>query len=132
MEKSSGEPITWLYSINAMANKAIKDEELSKQHKKLLKWVKKNVSALRDEMSAKTEEEAEMKLKLEVALSRMISIEKLVLSLGLVMCIPTDKQDDEDPIEELSEEIEDLKQCFSNMHLEAIGGKKAKKYAEER
>jgi len=124
--------MTWLMHINSSANKTLTDENLTKTHRRLLKWVKKNVSSLRDEMSGRSEEATEMKLKLEVALSRLIAIEKLVLSLGLVMCIPAEKLNDVDPVEELTEEVEELKNCFGEMHLEVFSGKKMKKYAEER
>merc|ERR1740139_137378 len=71
----------------------------------------------------------ENKLKVEVAVKRVLAIEKLVLSMSLVMCIPGD---DLQMMSQIMEEIEELKECFENMHLEAATGKKAAKYAEER
>jgi len=125
---SSGET-TWLYEVNSSVNGTLEDEGIAKQHKKLLKWVRKNVTTARVALAEGEHKSTENKLKVDVATKRILAIEKLVLSMSLVMTIPGD---DLEMMSQLMEEMEELKECFENMHLEAATGKKAAKYAEER
>jgi len=79
-----------LAEVNAAANGCLEDEGVAKQHKKLLKWVKKKVTTTRVALEEAEHKGTENKLKVEVAVKRVLAIEKLVLSMSLVMCIPGD------------------------------------------
>jgi len=68
------------------------------------------------------EKSEDRKIKLQVEAKRTLALEKLFLSLCLIMCIPNDL----DQISEQLEEIVELKQCFKNLGLGANVGKKQK------
>ena len=71
-----------------------KDEtsELAKHHKRILKYVKNEVSSLRQRLFAdmETTKVTEQKLQLEVQAKRALAIEKLFLSLVLMTALPED------------------------------------------
>lgn len=67
-----------------------------------------------------TEKSEDRKMKLQVEAKRALALEKLFLSLCLIMCIPNDLEQ----ISEQLEEIVELKQCFKNLGLGANVGKK--------
>ena len=77
---------------------------LTKQHKRLLKWVKKNVSSVRQELTDQQEEtkDKEIVLKVEVAAKRVLAVEKLLLSLMLVMMLPASDSSSTEDVEQLS------------------------------
>lgn len=93
--------MTWLFAVNSSINKVLQENEeaqgvLAKQHKKLLKWINKHVSQVRSDLIAKAQklagETSEASLRIEVASKRALAIEKLLLSLTMVMCLPNSSE----------------------------------------
>jgi hypothetical protein len=113
----SAEGTLWLQDVNVQVYKVLKalDEtsDLAKHHRRILKYVKKDVSSLREKLFSdiETEKSAEKKLVLEVQAKRALAIEKLFLSLVLMTALPEDLSQ----ISEQLEEIVDLQECFKNL-----------------
>lgn len=109
----------WLQYVNNKVNGVIKENEdmatLASKQKRVLKFVKKNVTPTRVQLYAKasTEKSTELKLKLETEAKRALALEKLILSLSLIMAIPEDLE----MITETFEQIEELMECFTNLKL---------------
>jgi len=125
----------WLQEINLKVLKILKSDEttksVAKQHKKILKFVKKSVTSLRKQLFETDEKNEERKLKLMVEAKRALALEKMILSFALAMCLP-------DELEQMSEtlsQVEELMECFSKLHLGEIPGRKQpinNKQGEER
>ena len=63
-------------------------------------------------------------MKLETEAKRALALEKLILSLTLIMAIP----DDTEVLTETYEQIEELMECFTNLKLgENLGAKQSSK-----
>lgn len=133
--------MTVLFRVNFSINKVLKANEetqgaLAKQHSRLLKWVNKNVSTVRSQLINSSQklakkETSEASLRVEVASKRALAIEKLLLSLTMVLCLPnqTETEANLENMSQMMQEIEELKECFGNMDLASVleGGKKSKK-----
>ena len=65
---------------------------MAKHLKKILKYVKNEVSSVRASLfqTASKESNTELKLTLEVEAKRALAVEKLFLSLALVAALPED------------------------------------------
>jgi len=124
----SSEGQLWLQDVNVQVYKVLKtlDEtsDLAKHHKRILKYVKKDVSSLRQKLftDLETEKSAEKKLALEVQAKRALAIEKLFLSLVLMTALPEDLSQISDQLEE----IVDLQECFKDLQIGVLSNKKAK------
>lgn len=120
--------------VNQHVNKVLKKsgaaKALTKQHKRLLKWVKENVSNVRSDLASEEKKTDEKALRKEIGFKRTLAIEKLLLSLLLVMCLPMNDESSTEDLEQMSaaaQEIEELKECYENMNLDQSGkSKKAK------
>jgi hypothetical protein len=120
--------------VNQHVNKVLKKsgaaKALTKQHKRLLKWVKENVSNVRSDLASEEKKTDEKSLRKEIGFKRTLAIEKLLLSLLLVMCLPMNDESSTEDLEQMSaaaQEIEELKECYENMNLDQSGkSKKAK------
>lgn len=133
--------MTVLFRINFSINKVLKANEesqgaLAKQHSRLLKWIHKNVSVVRSELISRSQklakkETSEASLKVEVASKRALAVEKLLLSLTMVMCLPnqTETEANLENMSQMMQEVEELKECFGNLNLASAleSGKKSKK-----
>ena len=110
----------WLRKVNSMVNSVLKksDEtaQIASNHKRIMKYIKNEVTKKRLELFAQKEAEKgdDRKIKYELEAKRALALEKLFLSLSLIMCIPNDLEQ----ISEQLEEIVELKTCFKNLHLE--------------
>lgn len=132
--ESGKEDCPWLFVVNQYVNKVLKKsgaaKALTKQHKRLLKWVNEHVSKVRNDLASEDKNTDERALRQEIGFKRTLAIEKLLLSLTLVMCLPLTDQSSTEDLEQMSvaaQEIEELKECYENMHLEQSGKtKKAK------
>ena len=122
----------WLAVANAKINNLIKQSEetvtIAKQQKRILKFVKQEVTPLRIKLFGKVADEATMerRMRFEVEAKRTLAIEKLILSLSLTMCVPgVDLRD----VTDTHEQIEDLIKCFAELQLGQMepSNKKAKK-----
>lgn len=121
-----GEERLWLLEINLKVFRMIKGEEttqsIAKQHKKVLKFVKKEVTAKRVALfeQAESEKSDERKIKLTVEAKRALALEKMILCFALVMCLPEDVQQMSDTLTQL----EELMECFRHLHLGDVPGRK--------
>lgn len=123
----------WLSVANAKVHSLIKEAQetatVAKQQKRILKFIKTDVTPLRVDLFTRmaSEKSLEQKLALETGAKRTLAVEKLILSLTLTMCIPgVDVRDLTDTLEQ----VEDLMECFSALKLGSVsegGKKKAKK-----
>ena len=99
--------------------------------KRILKFVRREVTPLRTKVfnDLKVEKTTERKLVLEVEAKRALAIEKLLLSMVIMIALP----DDLEEIAELLESVVDLQECFKNLKLgESVKQKKAKLTESER
>lgn len=129
----------WLAVANAKIHSLIKDSEetatIAKQQKRVLKYLKTEVTPLRVRLFAEGASQAnlERKIKIETDAKKTLAVEKLILSLTLTMCVPgVDMRDLTDTLEQ----IEDIMECFKQLGLgnEAAASnpkKKAKKETSE-
>ena len=108
----------WLSVANAKINNLIKGSEetltVARQHKRFLKFVKKQVTPLRVQLFARLSDETvmEKRVALETEAKKALAIEKLILSLSLTMCVPgVDVRD----LTDTHEQVEDLMECFSQL-----------------
>lgn len=93
----------WLFEINKVVSKLLKsrdtaegeESDLIKHHRKVLKYVSKNVSTLREELFARFAKESntEKKLALEREAKKALAIEKLFYSLALMSTLPSQDLD---------------------------------------
>jgi hypothetical protein len=94
----------WLFEINKVVSKLLKsrdtadvgeESDLIKHHRKVLKYVRKNVSTLREELFARfsNETNTEKKLSLEREAKKALAIEKLFYSLALMSTLPSQDLD---------------------------------------
>jgi len=125
----------WLSVANAKINNLIKESEetvsIAKQQKRILKFVKKEVTPMRVTLFSKVSQESvlERRLKIEIEAKRTLALEKLILSLSLTMCVPgIDLRD----VTDTHEQIDDLIKCYAELKLgqQDHSKKKAKKDAE--
>ena len=92
----SDENQLWLGEVNHMIYKVLKQSEdtksLAKHLKRILKYVKKEVSVLRVQLyqQAGSEKAPDRKLALGIEAKRALAIEKFFLSLSLVTALPDD------------------------------------------
>lgn len=118
----------WLSVANAKIHNLIKENEetmtVSQQQKRVLKFVKTEVTPLRVKLFAKvaTESILQTKIMLETQAKQTLALEKLLLSLTLTLCVPgVDVRD----LTETLEQIEDLMECFTQLkisgHQDAAG-----------
>lgn len=86
----------WLLEINLKVFRLVKDDEamqsIASHHKKILKQVKKEVTAKRKALfsQAEAEKDDERKIKLAAEAKRALALEKMILSFTLAMCLPDD------------------------------------------
>ena len=86
----------WLLYVNSKVNGVIKRSEktatLASKQKHVLKFVKKTIIPTRTRLydEASSNKLTELKLKLETEAKRALALEKLILSLSLIMAIPDD------------------------------------------
>jgi len=84
----------WLSVVNAKIHNLIKESEeqgtIAKKQKTILKFVKNEITPLRESLAAKMAAESvlERKTKLEVDAKRALAVEKFILSLTLTLCLP--------------------------------------------
>ena len=116
----------WLLEVNLKVHKLVKADDSTSQiaahHRKVLKFVKKEVTAKRHELYAQLqgEKNEERKIKLEIEAKRALAFEKMILSFALVLCLP----DEIEQITDTLNQIEELMQCFKNLHLGEVASKK--------
>ena len=120
----------WLSVVNAKIHNLIKESEeqntIAKKQKAILKFVKKEITPLRESLVAQmiTESVLERKLKLEVEAKRALAVEKFILSLTLTLCLPgVDMRD----LTETYEQIQDLMECFKQLGLGRVESANHKK-----
>jgi len=97
----AGEKNTWLYEVNHLAYKALKDadettesgRDLVKHMKRILKFIKKEVSPLRQSLYSQlaSVKDPESKIKTEAEAKRVLALEKLFLSLVLMTAASGDE-----------------------------------------
>jgi hypothetical protein len=79
-----------------MANKVLaaseETETLATHHRRIMKFVRKEITEKRCELFKQREktEEPDRKLQYDAEAKRTLAFEKMVLSLSLIMCIPND------------------------------------------
>lgn len=90
-------------------------KSLAKHLKRIIKYVKKEISVLRASLYQQVgvEKAPDRKINLQIEAKRALAIEKLFLSLSLVTALP----DDLEQISEQLEEIVDLQECFKNLKI---------------
>ena len=109
----------WLLYVNNKVNAVIKESEdlatLASKQKRVLKFIKKTITPTRIQLYEKAgnEQSTELKLKLQTDAKRALALEKLILSLSLIMAIPEDLE----MISETYDQIEELMECFTNLKL---------------
>ena len=113
----------WLSVANAKIHNLIKgvDQQgsIAKQQKRVLKFVKTQVTPQRIRLfnDAKSEGALQARLERETQAKQALALEKLLLSLTLTMCVPgADVRDLTDTLEQ----IEDLMECFRQLDLDKI------------
>lgn len=109
----------WSMKINVKIYKLAKDnhemEELAKNHKDYIKFIKDNISSERTKVKEIVDSKSneELKLKATAEFKKLIAIEQLFLSLTMLILLPGDMQQ----ISQSMEELEELKDCFVNLKL---------------
>ena len=134
--------------VNKLVNQIVKDQaeqqekvddkeidmsSLCKQHKKSIKFAQTNMESVREELSQKIEKldsvkDKEVLSKLTDQLRKLIAFESLFLNLNLLVLFPQNDTEKKQLLETL-EDIEELKECFSNLGLSTVStsNKKQKK-----
>ena len=90
----SGSDKLWLSVVNAKIHNLIKESEetvsISKQQKRILKFVKSEVTPARTALFNQMQNETslERKLIIETNAKQTLALEKLILSLTLTLCAP--------------------------------------------
>lgn len=122
--ETESEKQLWLLAVNVKVNKIIRESEmtasLALQQKKILKFVKKSITTLRQNLQKKviSANEPDKKMKAELVLKRVLAFEKLILSLTLVLCIPVEfGKEQTAEISETLQQIDELKEVFSDLKL---------------
>lgn len=89
--------------VNSTLKQSEETELIASHHKRILKFVRNEVTAKREELFSlkETEKSEDRKMKLQVEAKRALALEKLFLSLCLIMCIPND-------LEQISEQLEEI------------------------
>lgn len=119
------------------AEKEVVDEidmaSLCKQHKKSIKFAQTNMESVREEISQKIEKldsvkDKEVLAKLTDQLRKLIAFESMFLNLNLLVLFPQ-KESEKKSLLNTLEDIEELKECFSNLGLTTVStsNKKQKK-----
>lgn len=140
----------WIMRVNKLANKIVSErndetgeDELDPSsvlavHKANVKYVQKNLSHTRAQLEEELsglggKDKTEHSLALKKQAGQLQSLESLILSLNLLALLPQGNTGEKGVIETL-EDIEELKECFSNLGLDQVPEhprKKAKKTSSD-